>query len=152
MTLRNVCIILAVLIFVSGCGGGGRKYSKTEMVEGLVTLDGVPIEGADITFFPKGTGESATGKTDAEGRYKLTSINGAPDKGTTVGEYGITASQWVVKKLDEPYIDKAQDALIEYDSKEMLPVVYTEIHTSPLKATVNAGPNTINLELDSKAR
>lgn len=154
MTLKNICITLmaVVLLLFSGCGDG-RKYSQTEMVEGVVTLDGVPVEDAEVTFYPaKGSsGESAMGKTDAEGKYRLSSMKGAPGKGTAAGEYGVTISKWVTTELDTPYVDKEQDALIKFKSEEKLPLVYTDIESSPLEATVTAGSNVIDFPLDSKA-
>jgi len=140
------------LPLLTGCGDR-RTYSVTEMVEGVVTLDGIPVEGAEVTFHPleTGVGESAVGKTDAQGMYRLSSMKGAPGKGTTAGEYQVTVSQWVTRELDEPYVDHAQDALIQFESKEMLPAVYTEIQHTPLTATVAPGKNEINFALDSKA-
>jgi hypothetical protein len=143
---------MILLLFV-GCGDG-RQYSKTEMVEGVVTLDGVPVEGAEIIFYPvdHSTGEGATGRTDSQGRYRLSSVRGAPGRGVPAGEYGITVSHWVVTKLDEPYINIADDSWVRFRSEEMLPGVYTEIETSPLRATVVTGNNTIDLELHSTTR
>ena len=150
MTLKNICIVLTIVLLFTGCAEK-RKYSKTEMVEGIVTLDGVPVEGAEVIFYPMAdTGESATGKTDAAGHYTLSSMKGAPGKGTTAGDYGVTVSKWVVEELAEPYIDYAQDALVKFKSEEKMPTIYIEIKDSPLKATVAPGNNVIDLKLDSK--
>ena len=150
MTLKNICLVLTILLLFIGCAEK-RKYSKTEMVEGIVTLDGVPVEGAEVIFYPMtDSGESATGKTDTGGHYTLSSMKGAPGKGTTAGDYSMTVSKWVVEELAEPYIDYAQDALIKFKSEEKLPAIYTDIKDSPLKATVAPGKNVIDLPLDSK--
>jgi hypothetical protein len=53
--------------------------------------------------------------------------------------------------LAEPIIDRERDVVIEYESKQMIPLVYHEVETSPLRVTVSPGKNVINLELDSKA-
>ena len=120
------------------------------MVEGVVTLDGTPVSEADVIFYPLDpvTGEGATGRTDDKGYYQLSSVRGVPGKGTTAGEYRITVSQWVTRELDEPYLDR--DALVRFESKELLPVIYTEVSNTPLSATVVPGKNEINLILDSK--
>ena len=153
MTLKNYCIAFTVICLFIGCGEK-RQYSKTEMVEGIVTLDGVPVEEAEVIFYPMGsdTGESATGKTDEKGYYRLSSMMGAPGKGTTAGNYGVTVSKWFVEELAEPYYDPAQDAVVKFKSEEKLPVIYTDIKDSPLRVTVAPGANTINLELESKPR
>ena len=152
MTRKNFCIVSIIFLLFAGCGER-PNYTPTEMVEGVVTLDGVPVEGAEVTFYPtvSGIGESAMGKTDNKGHYRLSSMKGAPGKGTVAGEYGVTVSKWVTTKLDKPYIDKEQDALIEFESKELLPLVYTDIAYSPLRTSVVAGNNVIDLKLDSKA-
>jgi len=122
------------------------------MVEGIVTLDGVPVEGAELIFYPVDheTGEGASGRTDEKGYYRISSARGAPDKGTTAGEYAVTISQYISKVLDEPIIDYANDVVITYIAKEYLPLAYTDIKYSPLKVTVVTGKNEINFELDSK--
>ena len=152
MKLKNFCIALTALFLIAGCGER-RVYSPTEMVEGIVTLDGVPVEGVDVTFYPvdSSVGHTATGRTDANGRYTLSSITGAPGRGTTAGEYRVVVSLWVTRELDEPFFDRAQDMVISSVSEEMLPRVYTDDRTTPLTVTVNSGNNVIDLELSSTA-
>ncbi len=60
----------------TGCGGGGPAPVQTDMVKGVVTLDGSPVAGATVTFVPvqDGVGASATGKTDEQGNYVLTAV------------------------------------------------------------------------------
>ncbi|MGL4942266.1 MAG: hypothetical protein ACRC46_03640 [Thermoguttaceae bacterium] len=149
-SIKGWAMCLAVLAFCLGCGG--RNYNQMEFVEGTVTLDGVPVADADITFQPItfGVGESATGRTDAQGVYKLSSMTGAPGKGTVAAEYAVTASKFVTTALDKPYVDMKQDALITHESKEMLPSAYTEVDFSPLTATVTKGKNVIDIKLESK--
>lgn len=83
----------ALLIAVTGCGPGGSAAIKTDLVEGVVTLDGQAVEGATVTFVPvqEGAGAAATGMTDAAGKYRLTAVGegqgGAAGAGTLPGEY-----------------------------------------------------------------
>jgi hypothetical protein len=92
--MRNQCWCLTVwvlLFVVSGCNSGLR----TEYVEGVVTLDGEPIEGALVTFHPSGEETLiAAGDTDANGKYVLTAPEGGkPGRGTTLGDYKVTISK-----------------------------------------------------------
>jgi hypothetical protein len=51
--------------------GCGTDYST---VKGRVTLDGRPLGGAMVGFYPE-TGRGSHGETDAEGRYELMYTN-----------------------------------------------------------------------------
>ena len=82
---------LMSLLF-TGCHSGLR----TEYVEGTVTLDGKPVEGALVTFIPAsgGTARVAAGTTDVRGRYTLTTAEGGrPGRGTTEGDYQVTIAK-----------------------------------------------------------
>jgi hypothetical protein len=139
---------LSVLIFF-GCKQ--PVYVPTEMVKGTVTLDGVPVSDAEITFYPiqLGVGTSAMGRTDTNGVYRLSSIKGEPEKGTIAADYNITVSKYITKEIEKPYFDPKQDAVIKFESKEMIPLAYTDVETSPLTATVIKGKNIIDLKLNS---
>ncbi len=68
------------------CAGGGcRKYQRAE-VEGTVTLEGKPLCGVRVFFYPDTEGEMpsyAFATTDAAGHYSLKLVNGKP--GAVVG-------------------------------------------------------------------
>ena len=74
--LPDAIAVTAVMIAAIGCGGDEAETVSTEMVEGVVTLDGRPVEGATLTFVPvtEGFGAAATGMSDAEGKYRLTAV------------------------------------------------------------------------------
>jgi hypothetical protein len=81
---------LVVAAALVGCGGG------TAGVSGVVTLDGQPLEGATVSFTPAsgdggGIGGSY-GKTDAQGRYTLKTVNG-DRAGAAIGKHKVTISQ-----------------------------------------------------------
>lgn len=75
-------LLVAGLAALSGCGGGGYVS-----VSGLVTLDGEPLPEATVSFVPDGGGEIATGVTDEDGRFSLTSNR---DTGAKPGVYKVT--------------------------------------------------------------
>ncbi|HOM17966.1 MAG TPA: hypothetical protein PLQ00_11595 [Thermoguttaceae bacterium] len=97
-------VILAVVAGLEGCGSG---RPKTIPVTGVVTLDGKPIEGANVTFYPD-TGESAgagsqqkkadatvrpaTGTTDKDGKFTLKTFE--PGDGALPGKYKVA----IIKK------------------------------------------------------
>jgi len=97
-----------------GCNNPDAKYTR---VEGVVTYNQQPVEGAIVMFLPANHAESAepaAGSTDANGRYTLTS-SGAVDGGRGIlpGEYSVTVRKSVVPPdPDQAAYDQGQ---ITYD-------------------------------------
>jgi hypothetical protein len=80
-----------VLTAVGGCGSG---KVKTVPVEGIVTLDGVPVKGATVTFTPPAGAQGtapATGITGSDGVFHLTTHT--TGDGAAPGDYVVTISK-----------------------------------------------------------
>jgi hypothetical protein len=86
----SACLVVALvgLIFVSGCG------PEMAPVKGRITCAGKPVANAAVTFSPvpasetdKEPGKPATGFTDEDGRYELSTYK-ARD-GALVGEHRV---------------------------------------------------------------
>ena len=144
------CLITCFFsVFLTGCGDK-EKPLKVEFVQGVVTFDGEPVVGASISFFPVvggGSTETAGGFSNASGVYRLTSMNGTPEKGAVAGEYLIVVEKYSTETIYPPGRQNDPDAPTEAVTTHFLPAVYREATTTPLTATVNKGTNTINLEL-----
>jgi hypothetical protein len=86
--------LLWLLLLAAGCGSGGAVAP----VSGRVTLGGLPLAGAVVTFQPERAADApalevtgSVGKTDADGRFELRLI--VPDKlGAAVGQHRVTIS------------------------------------------------------------
>jgi Carboxypeptidase regulatory-like domain len=77
-------LVAAVLVAGAGCGGG-------HTVEGVVTLDGKPLHWATVTFTSQdGSGRTASGVTDEDGRFRLTSVKYGD--GVRPGDYKVTVT------------------------------------------------------------
>jgi len=153
--MRSVLGLLFVgLLFVfPGCGQKGHGL-KVEYVEGIVTLDGQPLAGVSVTFIPKSEGggaEAASGFSNEKGVYKLSSMNGDPEKGAVAGEYVVNVSKVEVDdpKAGVPYEQAVKMTNVVVQQKQLLPAVYQDRRTSPLSFTVNKGKNKIDIELKS---
>jgi hypothetical protein len=92
MRCRTVWTIL--LLALCGCGTSGPEVAP---VHGLVTLDGRPLENADVVFQPEEANRPSSGRTDASGRYDLMYARGI--EGARVGEHKvlITVSKEIVR-------------------------------------------------------
>ncbi|MDO5310163.1 MAG: carboxypeptidase-like regulatory domain-containing protein [Planctomycetia bacterium] len=149
-----LALVVAMTTLFVGCKGGSIK---TEMVTGKITLDGEPVADAKIVFSPVGSGESASGVSDAEGVYTLTTNGGAPGKGALVGEYqvGIVKQENVAPQPTKEELEAAsaagEDISRKYpaEMKDIIPTKYVIPARSGLTASVKAGKNEIDFQLDS---
>lgn len=128
------------------------------MVEGVVLLDGKPLEGATVLFSPIATGDAASaglpaaGRTGPDGAFRLNAGGGAtPGAGTTVGDYIVTVIKQESDPVPPPDLDKPPALPPEITVRDLLPVKYKLGATTPLRATVKKGKNAYRFELDSKA-
>jgi hypothetical protein len=158
--LSRRCVSFAALLVAwnfTGCGG--PKGPKVEYVEGVVTLDGKPLEGASVGYspVPPGQGLPAGGKTDASGRYRLTAVRGGkPGGGTAVGDYGVMITKQEIIPPDEPAPPPPPPPGGPPPDttrlRSVIPEAYGEMATSGLRVTVKPGRNTspeFSFELDS---
>jgi hypothetical protein len=120
--------LLAILICV-GCNSGSKR-PPTYPVSGTVTYQGKPLEGAMVTFVPAegSTHEAATGLTDAEGKFKLTTYSA--DDGANLGDYLVKVAKYDGKKPTK----EEQDAyIISYEEEQKLQFATDEKPTPPAK-------------------
>jgi hypothetical protein len=132
--LRATWITLLVL------GGCGKDPNQAALVHfsGKVTLDDLPLAGAQVTFFPVGTtrGSGATGRTDRDGAYQLTASRGGA--GVVPGEHRVVISKLVMPDgSDFPADSKLPP--IESPARETLLPEYSDPQRTTLTATVPAG-------------
>ena len=144
--LRHYCFPMFFLFvpLLIGCQNSGAKFPPTEMVEGTILLDGAPVPKASITFIPSGgDGEIASGFSDEQGKFAVSSQNGAPGKGAKIGEYRVTVSQSEITYTPSPTDPEAGTTT----AKELLPAVYQNKEKTPLNVSIQKGKNIVKLEL-----
>ena len=83
-------LALAGTLGMSGCGGGddGPPPPETAPVSGKVSYNGEPVEGATVIFSVVGAPRSASGITNAQGQYTLSTF-GSGD-GAILGENAVS--------------------------------------------------------------
>ena len=159
---HQICFFLTLFssltLFSVGCGQSGPAV---ENVQGIVTLDGTPLEGATVFFSPKGTsGISAAGLTQSDGSFTLNAKGAQPGAGTAVGDYSVTVSKVEMPEMpniteDDPrYGTPEHDRLNQEAStakpKVIVPEKYNNSETSPFTAKVESGSNTFTFDVSSK--
>ena len=137
-------LLLASVAFL-GCGPDTSGLPKTVVAEGIVTLDGAPVEGATVSIVPdSGEGYGAAGKTDAEGKYSLDAFPGQKT-GAVPGSYKVKISKTVLDQGD----DGADIGTVNVSYG--LPKKYAAIGTSKLTLTIpDADSTDLNFELQGK--
>lgn len=138
VVLLAVAAGLSVPFVTSGCGGADGP--ELASVEGTVTLNGTPIEGAGVTFEPIPEGRSSFALTDAAGHYELKYLPGKD--GAIVGE-------------NQVRISKFRKALKDDNGKVVDPGVPEAFPPSAnsetdLKVTVKAGSNTFDFPITTQ--
>ncbi|MCA9127882.1 MAG: carboxypeptidase regulatory-like domain-containing protein [Planctomycetales bacterium] len=150
-------LICVCFLLLSGCGG-----VKLYPVSGTVTLDGKPTEGLLVAFAGEG-GMAATGTTDANGAYSLTSIKG---KGLPAGNYRVAITHVAVQEnsgtqQQDDFATSSNSAAYEQQAmgsptaykaeekkKNKIPAKYNS--QSTLQEMVAETENTIDFALSSK--
>ncbi len=133
--MRPACLLPAVLSLLMA---GGCDWLHRTSVHGIVTLDTKPLADADVTFHPVGPGALAQGRTDARGRYTLSTGQRA---WLAPGPYRVT----VVATRMEP--DPSSDEPIP---RLLTPSDYATAGQTPLQIDVQPGSNRIDLELANR--
>jgi len=148
--------------------GCGPSNPATAPIDGTVTLDGAPLEGASVTFTPSEGGRPGSGTTDSSGKFTLTTYEAGD--GAVLGQHKVT-----VVKMAEGAADGAEpdqeggDAEDEDDADAMLmggdegdegeeqdaqsgwiaPQKYSRPDTSGLTVEVKKGMDPVTLALTS---
>jgi hypothetical protein len=143
-------LMLVGLGLIVGCGRNTGPV--VQFVEGKVLLDGQPLEGATVGLSPvKGTqGLPGYARTNAGGIFRVTSTRGGKrDAGAAVGDYVVTISKVVAEEADEAEEDQSRPESVKKQARSaarkqpwnVVPDIYAEVATSPLRASVQSGEN-----------
>jgi hypothetical protein len=142
----QAAVFVAGWVALVGCNARPAGRAATAPVMGVVRFDGEPVAGATVSFQAVGGGRSATGITDAQGRYQLATC--ARDDGAVPGSYRVIVLKYATPESTPggtgAYV---QPQGPEPPPKHLLPGRYAAVKTSGLAATVSNGHNTIDFDL-----
>ena len=148
--MKKYCALLVatllVAVFATGCG---PKPIKTEGVTGTIKLDGTPQKDVNVYFIPvEQGGSSGYAKTDENGFYKLQTLLGAAEAGTTPGKYKVKFD-YQIQIEDGTMMENGQE-IPKYKSQPGLAKKWTSEETSGVEVEVKPGDNTFDFEITSK--
>ena len=164
--------LLAGAFLLVGCGGASKEADfkgKLVPVSGVVKIDGAPVAGVQIAFVPRsGIGGNpnealvriASGTTDSEGKYTLSTHPGGPAtkkelegySGILPGKYSATFSLWVMPDGTpwEASSNQKQGPAVS-GAVEKLPAKLGNPSTTPHSVEIKEGGNTsLNFDLTTK--
>ncbi|MCA9194165.1 MAG: carboxypeptidase regulatory-like domain-containing protein [Planctomycetales bacterium] len=144
--MKRFCFALVVFVLpviVAGCGPDLSHLPKTVVAEGIVTLDGAPVETATVVFIAEQGTYSARGITDAEGKFALQAFDEKP--GAVPGSYRVQVNKTI---LSESGGGEDENSMGSVSVTYGLPKRYAAVSTSGLKVTIPDMDSTdIKLEL-----
>ena len=118
---------------LAGCGESGSSRVAVYPTQGTIYFEGQPIEGALLVLHPTGAANpeipQSHGHVHKDGTFQLTTYQTAD--GVPAGDYVLTA-QWqrLIKK-----------DVVSLRGPNVLPAIFSQPATSPLKVHVIAGDN-----------
>jgi hypothetical protein len=142
--VTRAIIVLSLAALLTGCGGP----SLVE-VEGMVTLNGKPLDNVRVEFLPdpekQTTGPRSTGVTDAQGRFKLICEN--QKSGAVIGTHRVLITdlkQW------EGLTARREDADKQLKPSR-IPARYTDVRNTPFRLVeVKTGGPPVNLAVTTR--
>lgn len=140
-----------------GCSSG--SVPGTFPVNGTVTFNGKPVDGATISFVGKGSERPATAISTADGKYDLYTLD---SRGALPGNYSV-----VVSKMEAPSDSVNKDAGFDASgkdlsmeqsaanvgkptpkAKQLLPAKFGSPSTTPLSFEVKNSANNFDIKLE----
>jgi hypothetical protein len=121
-------------------------------VTGSVTLDGQPVDGATVAFYPDEGRRPARGITDASGNFELMTFKSGD--GALLGQHRVSVTKTETAEQEAFVVDGEK---IETPTggtgervKHLLPVRYASPSTSQLMVEVAKGMEPVTLDLSSE--
>lgn len=160
MRLISTTLFSIALTCVAGCGGGGPAGGvPVYSVSGTVMMNGTILPEATVVFSPTGDQPAATGTTDAEGKFTLTTYEFGD--GAAAGSYQVMVTKILTPAesggadgLDDAGHEEAEAAASGHDKKgdgpgnNLVPGKYSTADGTPLSAEVKAdGENSFTFEI-----
>jgi len=142
---RCALMICASCLCLAGCGDGINRVPIT----GLVTVQGEPLAGASVQFFPQtGTeGEGAIGVSGSDGKFNVISSR-QDDSGIPPGKYKVRVSLMMdAGKVLPPEALQADFP----NAQEVVPAPFCTAN-STLEVMIPAGGGEVKVDLPVKLK
>ena len=149
---RPFALLIVLCCLAPACSRFPGDRPQTAVAHGTVRYRGNPVSGAEVRFISEGAPRFATGTTDENGNFTLTTF--VEGDGAVIGTHVVTVSK---SNVEIPVEDGVRDAEAYERSRaaadvaqkagSALPERYTDPESSNLSAEVQPGANQVDLEL-----
>lgn len=157
-TRLGAAAVVVTAAVITGCGGSNDPgyLLQVHPTSGNVTRAGQPVKQAFVRFVPVDPKTVAvpagkTGpevllatQTDDNGHYEMSSYY--KGDGVPAGEYKVVVSE--LPKGSELLTEDVQSQAIAEAAQNGKHPKYSDVYDTPLRATVKAGPNTVDFAVD----
>ncbi len=154
--------MLVVVTAFPGCSNEDDEWTRqqpaTVTADGVVTLDGKPVDGASIVIAPTPPNQHAANAiTDGSGRFSLAAFPNKP--GAVPGTYKVRVAKTIEVGAEPVKVDLGEDAAHAASDepsanmtwKSVLPEKYSNPETSGLEVEIPAGGvSDLKIELTTK--
>ncbi|MFI4874615.1 MAG: carboxypeptidase-like regulatory domain-containing protein [Blastopirellula sp. JB062] len=135
---RFAATLMVVAAAMTAAGCGNSEFADLSRVTGQVTMDGQPLAGVVVSYYPA-SGRPVKATTDDQGQYDLVYIRDV--RGAEPGQYKVEIKkEFRPKTIEESRMKRASEIPARYNTN------------STLTAEVVPGENVIDFELTSQAR
>lgn len=151
---RYITVVVALSgLVLCGCGGEASKRPPMGKVKGVVTYKGKPVSDAVVAFNQEHAPRAATGKTDAEGKFQLTTWD--TNDGAILGTHKVTVTKSKSILGDKDPATMTPDEIMKKMQENPKPALenevpakYADVKTTPLQISVEAGEKEIKIDLE----
>lgn len=147
--------VLSLLVSVSGCGGSGATGGvPVYTVTGTVKMAGAPLADATVIFAPTNEQPTATGRTDEDGAFSLTTYSYGD--GAAEGKFKVLVSKTITAESsdddsghgDDYEASDSHSGSNAADEAQMVPPNYGSKDDTPLNVEVKKdGDNNFDFEI-----
>jgi len=149
--LIGIVLVVSLSFTTAGCGAGDEwtaKRPKVYRAQGVVKLDGKPLEEATVIYHSQSNDVSAQGVTDKSGNFTLTTYDA--NDGAVEGKHKVVITKRTYEKRKTKY-DSPEESSIALIPKELLPTKYALPKTTTVEVEVlGKGTNNATIEITSK--
>ncbi|MGE0756062.1 MAG: carboxypeptidase-like regulatory domain-containing protein [Pirellulaceae bacterium] len=138
--------LFGVAILLSGCGA--ENIAGTTQINGVVTLDGAPVDQASVAFTGAEGARLATAQTDKAGKFTLRAALGT--NVVTVAKAGDAPAAPVSSSDGLMPTDGEYQQMVKNQPKPGIPAKYSDPTTSGIKLDIKDGMPEVALDLSSK--
>ncbi|MGD9853610.1 MAG: hypothetical protein AB7U20_01535 [Planctomycetaceae bacterium] len=138
--LLAVMLVLAATL-VSGCAKQGPQFY---VVEGVVTVDGAPMDNLAVEFWPTGPeGPKSSSNTDAQGRFALKTVDGK-GIGAVEGKHKVVVRD--NNQMQVPFAGRANENVDTTQGvKPRIADKFTNFNSTPLEVEITGEKRDLTL-------